>query len=168
MKSEINKSLFLIIFLLCLAFTSVAQTPDLVLENGVKPHKGVDAIYATFTKGYRELNVDLVINLYTEDANYLAPGNEMLDGRAKIRESFGSFFDYVKENKNTMEVKFRILKREVDKNLGYDLGIYTLNSFKDGKQVQTSQGKFMVITKKIGNKWFFRYDSYSNIPQPQK
>ena len=67
------------------------------------------------------------------------------------------------QNGNTMEIKFQILKREVDKNLGYEVGIYTLNSFKDGKQVQTGQGKFFVVTKKIGNKWFFRYDSYSNL-----
>lgn len=158
------KKIFLTaIFVICFSNVVLTQTPDLVLEKGVKPHKEIDAIYTTFTKGYRELNVDLVANLYTEDANYLASGSSMADGREKIRENFASFFDYVKKNGNTMEIKFQILKREVDKNLGYEVGIYTLNSFKDGKQVQTGQGKFFVVTKKIGNKWFFRYDSYSNL-----
>lgn len=144
-----------------------AQTSDLTLDSGVKPHQGIDAIYTTFTKGYRDLNVDLVTNLYTEDANYLASGNMMTDGKAKIRESFAGFFEYVKKNGNTMEIKFRILQREVDKRLGYEVGIYTINTFKDGKQVQTSQGKFFVVTKKIGNKWYFRFDGYSDL-KPEK
>jgi uncharacterized protein (TIGR02246 family) len=154
-----------IIFLAILLFSiSInAQTPDLTLETQVKPHKEIDAIYATFTKAYRDLNIDLVTNLYTEDANYLAPGNTMTDGKAKIRETFASFFDYVKKNNNTMEIKFRILQREVDKKLGYEVGIYTINTFKDGKQVQTGQGKFFVVTKKIGGKWFFRFDGYSDL-----
>jgi uncharacterized protein (TIGR02246 family) len=144
-----------------------AQTPDLVLENGVKPHREIDAVYSSFTKGYRDLNVDLVADLYAEDANYLAPGKMMTDGRIKIRESFASFFDYVKKEGQTMEIKFRILHREVDQKLGFEVGIYTINSFKDGKQIGTGQGKFLVVTKKIGNKWYFRFDGYSNL-EPQK
>jgi len=144
-----------------------AQTPDLVLDSGVKPHQEIDAIYATFTKGYRDLNVDLVSNLYTPDANYLAPGSVMTDGKNKIRDNFANFFDYVKKNGNTMEIKFRILNRDVDKRIGYEVGIYTINTFKDGKQVQTGQGKFFVVTKKIGKQWYFRFDGYSDL-KPEK
>ncbi len=154
--------IILFLILIC-SVTLVAQTPDLILESGVKSHTEIDAIYATFTKGYRDLNVDLVANLYTEDANYLASGNVITDGKAKIRESFAGFFDYVKKNGNTMEIKFRILTREVDKKLGFEVGIYTINTFKDGKQVKSSQGKFLVVTKKIGKKWYFRFDGYSEL-----
>lgn len=161
------KNAIIVFLTLIFSFSLFAQTPDLVLESGVKPHKEIDSIYSTFTKGYRELNVDLVTNLYTEDANYLAPGNEMTDGKAKVREGFASFFDYVKKNGETMEIKFQILKREVDKRLGYDVGIYTINTFKDSKQIRTGQGKFLVVTKKIGNKWYFRFDGYSDL-KPEK
>ncbi len=162
-----RKALFLL-FILFVSFSINAQSPDLTLENGVKSHKEIDAIYATFTKGYRDLNVELVVDLYTEDANYLASGNVMTDGRDKIRENFSGFFDYVKKNGNTMEIKFRILQREVDRKLGYELGIYTINTFKDGKQVQSSQGKFFVVTKRIGKKWYFRFDGYSDLEPPKK
>lgn len=162
-----KKITVIIILLFMFSFIISAQTPDLVLENGVKSHKEIDSIYTTFTKGYRELNVDLVTNLYTEDANYLAPGNEMTDGKVKIRESFASFFDYVKNNGETMEIKFQILAREVDNRLGFDVGIYTINTFKDGKQIRTGQGKFLVVTKRIGNKWYFRFDGYSDVPKPK-
>ncbi len=145
------------------SLSGFAQNSDLILENGVKSHKEIDEIYKTFSKGYKELNVDLVANLYTEDANYLASGEKMTDGKSKIRDSFGSFFESVRKTGNTMNINFRILKREVDKKFGYEVGIYTLTTFKDGKQIGTGQGKFFVVTKKIGNKWFFRFDGYSGL-----
>jgi ketosteroid isomerase-like protein len=150
------------------AISVFSQNTDLVLENGVKPHKELDEIYKVFSKGYSDLNVDLVANLYTEDANYLASGEKITDGREKIRENFGSFFESVKKNGNTMNIQFRILQREVDKKLGYEVGIYTLTTFKDGKQIGTGQGKFFVVTKKIGKKWFFRFDGYSGLATDKK
>ncbi len=149
------------------AISVFSQNTDLVLENGVKPHKEIDEIYKTFSKGYKELNIDLVANLYTEDANYLASGEKMTDGKSKIYDNFASFFDGVKKNGNSMKIQFRILQREVDKKLGYELGIYTLKTFKDGKQIGIGQGKFFVVTKKIGKKWFFRFDGYSGL-EPEK
>jgi ketosteroid isomerase-like protein len=159
----------------CLCFSVIifaisvfSQNSDLVLESGVKPHKKIDEIYATFSTGYKELNVDMVASLYTEDANYLASSNKITDGREKIRENFGSFFESVRKNGNTMNIQFRILQREVDKKLGYEVGIYTLTTFKDGKQIGTGQGKFFVVTKKIGKKWFFRFDGYSVLESDKK
>jgi uncharacterized protein (TIGR02246 family) len=145
------------------SLSGFAQNSDLILENGVKPHKEIDEIYKTFSKGYKELDIDLVANLYTEDANYLASGEKITDGRTKIREGFRSFFESVKKNGNTINIKFRILQREVDKKLGCEVGIYTITTFKDGKQIGTGQGKFFVVTKKIGKKWFFRFDGYSGL-----
>jgi uncharacterized protein (TIGR02246 family) len=161
------KKAFVFILFLLIPISVTAQTPDLILESGVGPHREIDAVYASFTKAYRELNVDLVINLYTADANYLAPGNPMSDGREKIRQGFAGFFEQVRKNGQTMEIKFRILSREVDQKLGYDVGIYTINTFKDGKQIGQGQGKFFVVTKKIGEKWFFRFDAYSDL-KPEK
>jgi ketosteroid isomerase-like protein len=165
---KISTKIFAIYFSIVIFSLSIfAQNSDLILETGVKPHKEIDEIYKNFSKGYKELNVDLVTNLYTEDANYLASGNKMTDGREKIRENFASFFESVKKNGDTMNIQFRILQREVDKKLGYEVGIYTLTTFKDGKQIGIGQGKFFVVTKKIGEKWYFRFDGYSGI-EPDK
>lgn len=162
------KKTVILFLLLLFSFSINAQNPNLTLEKGVKLHKQIDAIYETFTKGYRELNVGLVANLYTEDANYLASGAKMTDGRSKIYENFNGFFENVRKSGNTMDIKFHILQREVDNNLGYEVGIYTLTSFRDGKELGKGQGKFFVVTKKIGNKWYFRFDGYSNLPNEKK
>ncbi len=165
---RISKLFFYSVFVLICAISAFSQNTNFILETGVKPHKEIDEIYATFSKGYKDLNVDLVGNLYTEDANYLASGEKMTDGRAKIRETFASFFDSVKKNGNTMNIQFRILQREVDKKLGYEVGIYTLTTFKNGEQIGSGQGKFFVVTKKIGKKWFFRFDGYSSLEPENK
>lgn len=73
------------------------------------------------------MNVELVAELYTENGNYPASGNTIIDGRVKIRESF------------TMEFKFQILQREVYKKTDHEVGIYTLNTFKDDKRVKSEQ-----------------------------
>jgi ketosteroid isomerase-like protein len=165
MISNLYFSCFSILFFSILAFP---QKTEVILEKTVKPHQQIDEIYSAFSKGYKELNIDLVANLYTEDANYLASGEKMTDGREKIRENFARFFDSVKNNGSTINIQFRILQREVDKKLGYEVGIYTLTTFKDGKQIGTAEGKFFVVTKKIGKKWFFRFDSYSGLETEKK
>lgn len=132
------------------------------------PHKGIDAVYAQFSKAYASLDVELVTNLYTENAAYLAPGSNIQNGRAEIKAGFKSFFDWVKKNGQTMTISFQIFQRRVDKKIGYDVGIYTIRQYKDGKEVSTGQGKFVVVAvKDKDGKWRFQVDGYSDL-KPEK
>jgi len=58
----------------------------------------------------------------------------------------------------------------VDKTMGYDVGIFTLRTFKDGKEINSGQGKFVVVTvKDADGKWRFQVDGYSGLrPSPPK
>ncbi len=156
------------ILILCFVSPIFAQNSELTLDKGVKAHQGIDAIYAKFSQAYKNLDVDLVANLYTADANYLASGEKMMDGRDKISQSFGNFFEVIKKDGKNMTISFQILQREVDKKLGYEVGIYTITTYKDGKNLGIGQGKFIVITKKIGDKWYFRFDGYSGLEPDKK
>lgn len=145
-----------------------AQSADLTLQTGVAPHKGVDEIYRQFSESYRTLNVEQVINLYTESAAYLVPGEEILLGRDKVRANFSPFFESVKKNGQTMTISFQIFQRKIEKNMGYDVGIYTLRTFKDGKEIGSGKGKFVVVAVKDSDgKWRFQLDAYNNLPRPQ-
>lgn len=145
-----------------------AQTGELVLEKGVSAHMEIDAIYKTFSEAYRTLDVEKVANLYTETAAYLPPANDILKGRAAIRPTFQSFFDWIKNEGRTMTISFRIFQRKVDKNLAYDVGIYTIRQFKDGKETGTGQGKFIVVAVKEKGNWRFQVDGYSDLKPPDK
>jgi len=151
----------------------LAQTPgaaqgnsELVLESGVSPHKGLDEVYRRFSEGYKKLDAPAVANLYSETAAYLAPGSGVEIGRPKVLENFNRFFDSVKRRNGRLEISFRILQRQVDNNLAYDVGIYTLTSFSDKGESRTSSGKFIVVAKREKNgTWLFQVDGYNDLPK---
>jgi len=165
------KKLFLFnSLILLLAVSAFSQTPEnfLKLENGVAAHKEIDAIYRQFSEAYRTLDFEKVTNLYAADASYLPPDSEILKGRGQIRPTFQSFFDWVKKEGRTMTISFRIFQRRVEKNLGYDVGIYTITQFKDGKNLGSGEGKFIVVAvKEKDGKWRFQVDGYNNL-KPEK
>jgi uncharacterized protein (TIGR02246 family) len=158
-----KKILFILMFLL-VSIGANAQSEELILEKGVSAHKGLDAVYAQFSEAYRTLDVEKVANLYTEDAAYLPPNNNILQGREEIRPTFREFFDYVKSKGQIMTISFHIYQRKVDKNLAYDVGIYTIRQSKDGKEIGTGQGKFIVVAVKEKNgTWRFQVDGYNEL-----
>ena len=158
------RKLLLLALLLFVTFSANAQTNELVLEKGVLAHKGIDNIYRQFSEAYRALNSETVTNLYTESAAYLVPDDDIMQGREKIRASFKGFFDSVKTGGRTMTISFQIFQRKADKNMAYDVGIYTLRSFKDGKEIGIGQGKFVVVAvKEKDDKWRFQVDGYSGL-----
>ena len=158
------KKLLLLSLLLLVSLSANAQTNELVLEKGVLAHKGIDDIYRQFSEAYRALNSETVTNLYTESAAYLAPDDDILQGREKIRASFKGFFDSVRKDGRTMTISFQIFQRKANKFMAYDVGIYTLRSFKDGKEIGMGQGKFVVVAvKEKDDKWRFQVDGYSGL-----
>lgn len=157
----------LILLLALFLFSSIsitAQTSDLSLDAGVKPHSGIDAIYRDFSEAYRTLNFDQVGGLYTESAAYLVPDQDVMTGRDGIKGTFRDFFQAMKSEGKTLAISFRIVQRQVEKNLGYDVGIYTLRVLKDGKELSSGQGKFVVVAvKDKDGKWRFQVDGYSDL-----
>jgi uncharacterized protein (TIGR02246 family) len=164
-----KKLLTVLIFVVLVSASVFSQTPDLVLEKGVAAHKGIDEVYRQFSESYRTLNAETVINLYTETAAYLPPNSEILLGRDKVRNTFAPFFESVKKGGRTMTISFQIFQRRTEENMGYDVGIYTLRSFKDGKETGApGKGKFVVVAvKEKDGKWRFQLDAYNDLPRPK-
>jgi uncharacterized protein (TIGR02246 family) len=165
------KKLFsLLLVFLAAACAANAQADELVLEKGVAAHAEIDAIYKAFSDAYRTLDVEKVAGLYSESAAYLAPEDNIRQGRDAIRPTFKSFFDWVKNEQRTMTISFQIFQRRVDKNMGYDVGIYTIRQFKDGKQIgNAGQGKFITVAvREKDGKWRFQVDGYSDLKPPAK
>jgi hypothetical protein len=164
---KLTKTLLILVFISVSYTIGFSQNSDLVLENGVKSHKGIDAIYSKFSEAYRTLKPEIVANLYTSDAAYLSPNDEITNGRAAILDNFVSFFKNVKNSGQNMNISFQIFQRKVEKNMGYDVGIYTINFYKDGKVINQSKGKFVTVSvKDKNNRWLFQVDGYSSLKPP--
>jgi len=159
------KKIVFFLAILLFSLSANAQTDELVLEKDVSAHKEIDAIYKSFSEAYRTLDTEKVANLYAESAAYLPPDDDILQGREAIRPTFKSFFEWVKKEGRTMTISFQIFQRKADTNLAFDVGIYTIRQFKDGKQIGTEgKGKFVVVAvREKDGKWRFQVDGYSNL-----
>jgi ketosteroid isomerase-like protein len=143
-----------------------AATADLTLEAGVAKHAGIDKIYSRFSEAYRTLNSEMVTNLYTDNAFYLSPGNDIQRGRATILGNFDGFFRNVKQSGGKMSIAFRILERRVSGDMAYDVGIYSLSSTNAKGETNIGRGKFVVVALRSENgDWKFQLDSYSDLPK---
>ncbi len=160
------------VFLTCPSTAAqISNTTEsaLVLEQGVAPHKGLDEIYRRFSEGYKKLDAASVAELYSETAAYLAPGENIQTGRQKILDNFSSFFNSIKQRNGRADISFRIVQRQVDKNLAYDVGIYTLTSFNEKDEPSKDSGKFVVVAiREKGGVWRFQVDGYSDLPREPK
>ena len=162
------KKLLPLLVVLFVSFHINAQTSELVLEKDAAAHKEIDDIYRQFSEAYRMLDAEKVINLYTETAAYLQPNDDLLQGRDKVRGVFSPFFNSVKKAGQTMTISFQIFQRKTDVNMAYDVGIYTLRSYKNGKEIGAGNGKFVVVAvKEKDGKWRFQVDGYSGL-KPMK
>ena len=162
-----KKSPAIFLWILLLALAAIAQTPELTLGTGVTKHSGVDEVYRRFSEAYRTLNLDLIADQYTQTAAYLVPGDDLLMGRESIRPGFKRFFDSVRNNGQSMTISFEIAQRKVERTMGYDVGIFTLRSSKDGKEISSMKGKFVVVAvKESDGKWRFQVDGYNGLKPP--
>lgn len=158
-------------FVTCLATSAPAADSALqsalVLDEGVAAHSGLDDIYRRFSEGYKKLDPAAVANLYTETAAYLQPGGEIDIGRAKVLETFTKFFDSTKQKNGRLEISFRIAQRQAVQDMAYDVGIYTLTSFRENGETRVSKGKFFVVAKpEKDGVWRFQVDGYNDLPKP--
>ena len=146
------------------ALQVTAQNDSLKLKDGVVPHEGVDRIYHDFSLSYKTFDSNKLAGLYTEDAAYLSPSRAIVYGNPEIHKSFTRFFTRMRERGRTMKIVFTIVKRNVGEGVGYDVGIFDLYYYENGKQVVHSRGKFVVgLEKGKDGKWRFGVDGYSDL-----
>jgi uncharacterized protein (TIGR02246 family) len=164
------KKLFaLIVFAFVAGSAAFGQGSELSLDPGVKAHAGIDAVYAKFSRAYRDLDHELVGSLYTLDAAYLVPEQDLTTGRENITPTFKSFFDYIKERSGRLSISFRIVQRRATKDMAYDVGIYTLTTTDAAGKSTSGQGKFVVVAVKEKNgEWRFQVDGYSDLAKPKE
>lgn len=123
----------------------------------------LDAVYETFVRAYHEADVDLLMReVYAGDAFYLPPDQPILSGQGEFRQSFAGFLDQFGEaGEPGPDISFDIVDRGIERDLAYDIGIYTLRSAGDA-EAAGDRGKFIVIWKRnAAGEWRIHADGYS-------
>jgi ketosteroid isomerase-like protein len=145
----------------------------LALAGSAAPLAGQDrsvdaaltAVYARFTEAYKRADARMVADLYSEDAYYLQPDAEVLQGRPAVLGVFRSFLDPIKaQNKPGPAIYFDILEREISGNLGWDIGYYRMGPAGSDSASATRGGKFIVLWRKDPDgQWRIHTDGYSGL-----
>jgi ketosteroid isomerase-like protein len=144
---------------------AVKVTDELTLDAGVARHAGLDDVYKRFSKAYRDLDPSAVGAIYSKSAAYLVPGDNIIIGSDPILKSFTDFFTTVQGRNEKIAISFRIVQRKVEGSMAYDVGIYTLRTFKENVEKGSGQGKFVVVALREGDVWRFQVDGYSDLPK---
>lgn len=136
--------------------------------EGVVPSAGLDGVYARLSAAYRALDAEAASAVYTEDVSYLPPGSPVLDGRAEARGSFAAFFESLRKEGRSAEISFEVLSRGTSADLGWDVGIFTLRTAKEGTEPSTMRGKFVVVARRgADGTWRWQVDAYNDLGRPK-
>lgn len=133
-------------------------------------NEAINRIYSQFNEAYLSLDDDLVGDLYADQSHYLVPSEErgLLFGQSTIKDEFTRYFDWATENRRSLNINFRIVHRQIDDSLAYDVGYYLIQSKADSVEnfpEGGSVGKFVtVIGLQPSGEWKFLLDGYNPAP----
>lgn len=162
-----NTQLLISCILLLYFFTAcISQTEPDREEHS----RSIDQLYQQFSMAYQTKDVDLVSNLYANDALYL-PGSAqkgILEGGEAIRNTFDGYLNAMAGRQRVLDISFRIVERKIDDSLAYDAGYYLIRAkandvdeFPEGGNV----GKFVtVMGLQPDGSWKFLLDGFSPAP----
>lgn len=127
--------------------------------------KKIDEVYYIFSKAYRDLDADLVRSIYADSAIYLSPGAPIQVGKSAFIDSFNQMFQQSMLDSASLEIEFRILRRDLLDKEAVDIGYYHLQQTRGSETVFTSVGKFITVLKEqTDGNWKFVADAYSQAP----
>jgi ketosteroid isomerase-like protein len=131
-------------------------------DTATEAVRAFDEAYAAFAEAYRQGDPVAVTALYSVDAFYLAPGDEIMRGEVARHFEWLSSFDAGMGP----VVEFEIVDREVAGRLAYDIGYYTIRR-SDAPAGSGSRGKFIVIWKqREDGAWRIHADGFSEVGSP--
>lgn len=150
----------------CAVCGSALASPVVTHLSDAEPIESLDAVYQRLSAAYRQLDSSAAITVYTTDALYLQPDEELVQGREGIRVAFERLFEWAEAKNLELRLSFEIMERDVARDLAYDVGLYTLARFQEGDEQGSIRGKFVLISRRQADgSWLFHVDGFSRSPK---
>lgn len=123
----------------------------------------LDSVYATFSRAYARANVHILMDeVYAPGAFYLPPGSPILTGQDQFRGQFSFLERYARTEGPGPDISFEIVDRDLDGDLAYDIGVYTIRAPGAPADDPGTRGKFIVIWKRDQRgEWRIHADAFS-------
>jgi uncharacterized protein (TIGR02246 family) len=140
----------LVFLLACGLVLGVTAAP----VHGDVAREAIDAANAAFVKAFLAGDAETVSELYTEDAQVIAPGAEVARGRAAIARFWGESM------KSTRDVKLETATVESHGDLAFEDGVVHLVAT-DGSK---TSARYVVVWKRAGGRWRIHRDIWNGGP----
>ena len=113
--------------------------------------EGIDALFAEWKAAMSSGDIETLLSLITDDAEFWTHGAAAVKGRDQVRALFIAFFDTVQ-----MHQDFEELERVVGEDAAFIRGFETnrLTPRSGGDPVEVRQRAFMLL-RRAGGKWLF-------------
>jgi uncharacterized protein (TIGR02246 family) len=119
--------------------------------------------YDRFAAAYATLDAERVSSLYTEDAFYLPPSDDMVRGRDAIRDRYARAFDQSRKQGHTRRITFELMDRVVAGDVRNDIGYFTIITTDPDGHAERFRGKFLKVWRRgADGVWRIQADSYSS------
>ena len=145
--ATVHRGLTVLIVLACLV-PAISARSDQVRD-------AVDAGNRAFIKAFLQGNATAVANLYTPDAQVIAPGAPTAKGRSAVAAFWQKTID-----SGIKDVTLETSEVESAGDLAYETGNVRLVA-KDGT---VSNARYVVIWKRIDGKWLLHRDTWNSSP----
>jgi len=121
--------------------------------------KGAVAWAAAFNAG----DAAGVAALFSENAMLLPPDTKQIKGRQAIQETIQNWIDDGSNN-----IRFNLIEIEVSGDLGYEIGLYSVDYPADNGQMATATGDYLVVWKREADGvWRYYRDTWNDTPPPE-
>ncbi|ABO23921.1 DUF4440 domain-containing protein [Shewanella loihica] len=154
---------FVLVLGLCaLNFQAFAQKND---------NDALNQFYKQFSVAFEQLDAAVIQDIYAENACYIPEqqNKEITMGRDNIIELYKRFFGKIKHKNAQIEVDFRVVERQLDKQQATDVGYYLIRFYppkETEEPVSEFAGKFVTVSKKKADgKWYLTVDT-NNRSEP--
>jgi len=142
---RIRRASTVILVLACFVSAASARSDEV--------RDAVEAGNRAFIEAFLQGEATAVANLYTADAQVIAPGSPVARGRAAIAAFWQKSID-----SGVKDITLETAEVESAGELAYETGIVRLVA-KDGT---ASDARYVVIWKRIGGKWLLHRDTWNS------
>ncbi len=140
-------------------FAGIQIEAQTVSDKNLKIRKAIEETDKQLTDALARGDGAAMGLLYAEDAQLLPPNEPAVSGRKAIGEYWQGAISAGIKN-----MKLEIATVEGRDDLAYEQGAYTVSGA-DGKVLEV--GKFIVVWKRINNRWMLYRDMWSSNSSPQ-
>jgi len=111
-----------------------------------------------FSKAYMNGNIDVLVNMYTEDGKIFPNNRQIMSGKTELKSYWA-----LPEDVKILHHKVTPSEIHIENDIAYDYGYYEGKTLTKEKKEVSWHGKYVIIWKKLNGEWKIYLDIWNNV-----